>query len=89
MLQFHKALHTHKIIVHPRHLPLFRLPRRTCRERDWGGAGGEERGRKRERKVMRIKQALEKKKQEGKKEPDKRDNRLEEVGGERKRNRRG
>lgn len=47
MLQFHKALHTHKVVVHPWHLPLLRLPGGTCREKE------RERERRREREKGR------------------------------------
>lgn len=52
MLQFHKALHTHKVVVHPWHLPLLRLPSGTCRERE-------------RQRSLEPNRALEKKRQEG------------------------
>lgn len=68
MLQFHKTLHAHKVVVHPWHLPLLRLPGGTCRERE----------RERERS-SEPNRALEKKRQEGReKSPEKA--RTEKVG---------
>lgn len=69
MLQFHKTLHTHKVVVHPRHLPLLRLPGGTCRERERGGRGG---GGERRERSSEPNRALEKKRQEGRERAQKR-----------------
>lgn len=98
MLQFHKTLHTHKIVVHPRHLPLLRLPSGTCRESE--RARGEEKEREGERGHQSQIGHSRRKDRKAQKETRKRaglkkttDSRLqsvsEEVGGERKWNRRG
>lgn len=68
MLQFHKTLHTHKVVVHPRHLPLLRLPGGTCiyREREGGRDRKDTETREGKRKSSSESNgALEKKRQEG------------------------